>query len=859
MHLITPKGLHYPITVTKLRCQLKDPVKQHAPIFDYEYKSTVLEGSEENREGVPVERTFQSTFESYLEGSLSQWCLAVGTTLTRAGARVADVEEACDHAVQFAQMCANCGKDMTEVDYNTVETDTNRATVNTVHGHTSLLISEAEANKSDQEAKRRLLSARKLSLVVDLDMTVIQATVDSTIGEWQSDPDNPNHHALTDVRSFNLRGDFYTYYIKPRPGLQTFLDSMARHYEMHVYTAATRDYAEEIAKIIDPDGKYFADRILSRDESGNKSYKSLKRLFPVDTNMVVIIDDRGDVWQWSPNLVRVKPFDFFVGVGDINSAFLPKEGAVEYSSPPAAPTSPTPSASTSDAKPPPDSEYSPIASSKVGTNLPGLSDGDNLAETEVSVIDRLIAEDQRNDSGSIEEQSHQTVERLAAQAAEKPMLQQQKLIDDADNNQVAEAEAATTTPDEISGNGSTSESHNLQHTRSAPRHSLLHNDDDELVYLQQGLRKIHNAWYDRYEVASANVRGSRVAELRPGQAERPMRNGLGRIPDVARVMRDIKEQVLNGLELVITGVVPTFCPNRDNWVYQLATSYGAMVKDEITPTTTHVIAHPQRKTIKVRKAARHRDRVKIVSLGWLEASANQLRPVDETPYLLHQQLAPQSPSPTPPSSAPVSSPVRVTNSGEANDEANSGKSDGSETDDEDLEAYMPVLSREDTREPEDNWASMENELNDFLGSDAESESETESVVSRGTGEGGSTTLDERKRKHDEMTHPLMDGDESDVSVPGGDSKLQGRKRKALARVSSLSSAVTTPVEGTSMHCFGTSDLDSIDEKINGKSASLPQAGSDAVDDVDEDDLEAELEAEMLRQEEVDDDASSTAH
>lgn len=35
--------------------------------------------------------------------------------------------------------------------------------------------------------------------------------------------------------------------------------------------------------------------------------KSLRRLFPCDTSMVVIIDDRADVWEWSPNLVKVIP------------------------------------------------------------------------------------------------------------------------------------------------------------------------------------------------------------------------------------------------------------------------------------------------------------------------------------------------------------------------------------------------------------------------------------------------------------------------------------------------------------------------------------------------------------------------
>lgn len=36
-------------------------------------------------------------------------------------------------------------------------------------------------------------------------------------------------------------------------------------------------------------------------------HKSLERLFPVDQSMVVVIDDRGDVWNWSPNLVKVIP------------------------------------------------------------------------------------------------------------------------------------------------------------------------------------------------------------------------------------------------------------------------------------------------------------------------------------------------------------------------------------------------------------------------------------------------------------------------------------------------------------------------------------------------------------------------
>lgn len=93
--------------------------------------------------------------------------------------------------------------------------------------------------------------------------------------------------------------------------------------------------------MIDPKGEYFGRRILSRDESGSESSdllsflflflttlmidrstflllarsvgltaKSIARLFPVDTSMVVIIDDRSDVWEGSRNLVKVVPCTF---------------------------------------------------------------------------------------------------------------------------------------------------------------------------------------------------------------------------------------------------------------------------------------------------------------------------------------------------------------------------------------------------------------------------------------------------------------------------------------------------------------------------------------------------------------------
>ena len=63
-----------------------------------------------------------------------------------------------------------------------------------------------------------------------------------------------------------------------RPGLPKFMEEMSRIYEMHVYTMGTRNYAEAIVKAVDPDGKYFGGRIVSRDENGSEFYQTVSQV-----------------------------------------------------------------------------------------------------------------------------------------------------------------------------------------------------------------------------------------------------------------------------------------------------------------------------------------------------------------------------------------------------------------------------------------------------------------------------------------------------------------------------------------------------------------------------------------------------
>jgi RNA polymerase II subunit A-like phosphatase len=94
---------------------------------------------------------------------------------------------------------------------------------------------------------------------------------------------------------------------------------------MHIYTMGTRAYADAVTNVIDPTHCLFQDRILSRDENGSMTKKRLERLFPSDQTKVVVLDDRADVWDWSPNLIQIKPYEYFAGIGDINAPPVAKD------------------------------------------------------------------------------------------------------------------------------------------------------------------------------------------------------------------------------------------------------------------------------------------------------------------------------------------------------------------------------------------------------------------------------------------------------------------------------------------------------------------------------------------------------
>lgn len=96
---------------------------------------------------------------------------------------------------------------------------------------------------------------------------------------------------------------------------------MNKLYEMHIVSYGQRQYAHQIARFLDPERKYFGERILSRDELISNTHKTsnIRALFPCAEDLLVMIDDRPDVWQHSEALIRVKPYKYFAEVDDINA------------------------------------------------------------------------------------------------------------------------------------------------------------------------------------------------------------------------------------------------------------------------------------------------------------------------------------------------------------------------------------------------------------------------------------------------------------------------------------------------------------------------------------------------------------
>lgn len=164
--------------------------------------------------------------------------------------------EPCQHPAIMEGLCAVCGESIgpqgqpqplamsQPIPRNPVMSQV------TVSGGFTMTVSKTEAQQISVQNSKRLLDSKKLSLVLDLDHTLVHAT---------ADPRARAHHvARDDVRALLLQvaeepwmpPRWMQHYVKLRPHVKEFLLKAQPLYEISVYTAGTRSYAEHVTMML---------------------------------------------------------------------------------------------------------------------------------------------------------------------------------------------------------------------------------------------------------------------------------------------------------------------------------------------------------------------------------------------------------------------------------------------------------------------------------------------------------------------------------------------------------------------------------------------------------------------------------
>ena len=179
----------------------------------------------------------------------------------------------------------------------------------TVSGGITVQVTKSEAQSIGLADQNRLRSLRKLSLVLDLDHTLVHATSDKR-GSLESQSREDVRTILLPIevlregglggvsRKNGQQSFLHTmqmkHYIKLRPNLKAFFLGVQDLYEIGIYTAGTRGYAQQIAHTI---ARYLAGQSLD-DEDIIRTREELKKaeadlqnskkghIYDVDTSII---------------------------------------------------------------------------------------------------------------------------------------------------------------------------------------------------------------------------------------------------------------------------------------------------------------------------------------------------------------------------------------------------------------------------------------------------------------------------------------------------------------------------------------------------------------------------------------------
>lgn len=136
----------------------------------------------------------------------------------------------------------------------------------------------------------------KKTLVLDLDETLVHSSLQGT-----ADPDL--------VFSLEIEDKTYSVFVNVRPGVCEFLEQMSANYELVVFTASRKNYADKVLDLIDPQGfvsfRLYREHCYQRLEGLVKDLALLGR----DLAKVVIIDNSQASFLLQPdNGIHIRSF-----------------------------------------------------------------------------------------------------------------------------------------------------------------------------------------------------------------------------------------------------------------------------------------------------------------------------------------------------------------------------------------------------------------------------------------------------------------------------------------------------------------------------------------------------------------------
>ena len=181
----------------------------------------------------------------------------------------------------------------------------NKRNALTVSGGVTISISNEYAQALSTDTSQTLRLAKKLNLVLDLDHTLLHATADRRAAAWLGKCKDLNTlllpimegHPLSNANANGGVAMVQPHYVKLRPHLAEFFCGLMDLYEISIYTAGTRMYAEKIADVI---SRHMADHLR---KSGKRDKCSVADATNGEDDRCL---DEGELRALRENVARMK-------------------------------------------------------------------------------------------------------------------------------------------------------------------------------------------------------------------------------------------------------------------------------------------------------------------------------------------------------------------------------------------------------------------------------------------------------------------------------------------------------------------------------------------------------------------------